>query len=128
MFLRERSGRASDSESIGPGFNPHMLHRVVSLSKTHFLPKVLVKPRKCWLRSDMTEKLLTGMLTTNKQTTLMFWNLQNIVQFLRNEPSPVTLYKLATKANQLCCNFKNLQQGSQRHYLPKGPNHQLNYC
>ena len=30
-----RSGRASDSESRGPGFDPHRSHCVVSLSKTH---------------------------------------------------------------------------------------------
>ena len=30
-----RSGRASDSESKGSGFDPHRRHRVVSLSKTH---------------------------------------------------------------------------------------------
>ena len=29
------SGRASDSKSRGPGFDPHMWHLVVSLSKTH---------------------------------------------------------------------------------------------
>ena len=29
------SGRASDSESRGPGFDPHKGHRVVSLSETH---------------------------------------------------------------------------------------------
>ena len=29
------SGRASDSESRGPGFDPHNGHSVVSLSKTH---------------------------------------------------------------------------------------------
>ena len=55
-----RSGGASDSESRGPGFDPHRRHRVVSLSKTHSLPTVLVKPRKRWLRPNMTEKLLTG--------------------------------------------------------------------
>ena len=39
-------------------------------SKTHLLPTVLVKPRKHWLCPDMTEKLLTAMLSlnTNKQT------------------------------------------------------------
>ena len=49
---------------------PHKRHRVVSLSKAHLLPTVLVKPRKRWLRPDMTEKLLTGTLSlnTNKQT------------------------------------------------------------
>ena len=29
------SGRASNSEPRGPGFDPHKRHRVVSLSKTH---------------------------------------------------------------------------------------------
>ena len=37
----------------------------MSLSKTHKLPTVLVKPRKRWLRPDMTEKLLTGTLSLN---------------------------------------------------------------
>ena len=32
---RWRSGRASDSESRGPGFDPHKRHSVVSLGKTH---------------------------------------------------------------------------------------------
>ena len=32
---RWRSGRALDSESRGPGFDPHKRHRVVPLSKTH---------------------------------------------------------------------------------------------
>ena len=45
---------------------------VVSLSKTLYSPKVLVIPRYGWLRSDMTEKLLTGTLNlnTNKQTNI----------------------------------------------------------
>ena len=42
------------------GFDTY-LRRVVSLSKNTFTPrKVLVIPRKRWLRPDMTEKLLTG--------------------------------------------------------------------
>ena len=41
--------------------------RVVSLSKDTFIPrKVLVIPRKRWLRLDMTEKLFTGTLSHNK--------------------------------------------------------------
>ena len=32
---RWHSGRKSDSESRGPGFDPHKRHRVVSLSKAH---------------------------------------------------------------------------------------------
>ena len=31
----ERRGRASDSESRGPGFDPNKRHLVVSFSKTH---------------------------------------------------------------------------------------------
>ena len=67
---RWRSGRASNCKSRGPGFDPHKHQHVVSLSKTHELPTVLVKPRKSWLHPDMAEKLLTGMLSlnTNKQT------------------------------------------------------------
>ena len=43
------------------GFDPHSGRRVVSLSKIHLPPKkVLIIPRKRWLRPDMTEKLLTG--------------------------------------------------------------------
>ena len=37
------AGRASDSESRCPGLDPHRHHCVVSLSKTHQLPTVLVK-------------------------------------------------------------------------------------
>ena len=46
------------------------LRRVVSFSKTLYSPKVLVRPRKRWLRPHMTGKLLNGTLslTTNKQT------------------------------------------------------------
>ena len=35
MGARWPSGKASDSKSRGPGFDPHKGHRVVSLSKTH---------------------------------------------------------------------------------------------
>ena len=65
---RWRSGRASDSESRGPEFDLHMRHRV-SLSKTHELPTVLVKPRKSSLRPDMTEKIFDSDLKPQcKQT------------------------------------------------------------
>ena len=45
------------------------LRRVVSLSKTLYSLKELVIPRKQWLRPNMTENFLTGMLNlnTNKQ-------------------------------------------------------------
>ena len=48
------SGRASDSGSRVWGFENY-LGRVVSLSKTLYSPKVLVIPRKLWLRPDMTD-------------------------------------------------------------------------
>ena len=54
-------GRGSDSGARVWGFDPHSVRSVVSLSKIHFSSqKVLVIPRKRWLRPDMTEKLLTG--------------------------------------------------------------------
>ena len=46
---------------------PVRSNRVVSLSKAHS-PKVLVIPRKRWLRPNMTEKLFTGMLRINQPT------------------------------------------------------------
>ena len=51
LEARWPSGRAR-----GRGFDPHSGHRVVSLSKIHLPPKkVLVIPRKRWLRPEMTE-------------------------------------------------------------------------
>ena len=52
--------RAPNREALG---SIPRRHRVVTLSKTHQLPTVLVKSRKRWLRPDMTEKLLTGTLS-----------------------------------------------------------------
>ena len=65
------SGRASDSGARGRGFETYLC-RVVSLSKTLYSLKVLVIPRKRWLRPDMTEIFLTGTLNlnTNKQIVL----------------------------------------------------------
>ena len=56
------------------GFETY-LRRVVSLSKTLFFPKALVISRNRWLHSDITEKLLTGMLSLNT-------NRQNITSLL----------------------------------------------
>ena len=52
------------------GFETY-LRLVVSFSKTLYSAKVLVIPRKRWLRPDMTEKLLTG--TLHKQTNQAVW-------------------------------------------------------
>ena len=70
----ERGGLVLESltRTERSGFDTY-LRRVRSLSKDTFPPrKVLVIPRKWWLRPDMTEKLLTGTLSinTNKQTKL----------------------------------------------------------
>ena len=70
---RWHNGRVSDSGARGRGFHTY-LRRVVSLSKNTFnLRKVLVIPRKRWLRPDMTGKLLIGTLSinTNKQKNLL---------------------------------------------------------
>ena len=47
------SARASDSGARSRGSKPY-LRRVVSLSKTLYSLKVLIIPRKWWLRLDMT--------------------------------------------------------------------------
>ena len=57
--------RRTPNREVLHGFDPHRRHRVVSLSKTHYLPSVLVKPRKSWLHPDMTEKLISGTLSLN---------------------------------------------------------------
>ena len=52
------SGRSHDSRRTGRGFEPHLGHCVVSLSKTHLSLLIMVQPRKTC--PDITEKLLTG--------------------------------------------------------------------
>ena len=61
----------SDSASIGLGFEPHSGRRVVSLSKTCPPQKVLVIPRKRWLRPNITEKLFTGTLSIKPNQTFI---------------------------------------------------------
>ena len=61
--LNDRFTYFYDSGSRGRGFEPHSDRRVVSLSKTYLPPKVLVIPRKRWLRPNMTETLFTGTLS-----------------------------------------------------------------
>ena len=60
------SGRAFDSGARGQGFKTYLRH-VVSLSKTLYSHESTGNTRKRWLHPDMTEKLLTGMLSLNKQ-------------------------------------------------------------
>ena len=40
------SGRALDCESRDPGFDPLLQHHIVSLSKAHYLPTVLVNTQE----------------------------------------------------------------------------------
>ena len=55
-IFRDHSGRVLDSRPRDRGFEPHLRHCVVSLSKIH--SSLLVLPRKT--RPDITDKLLTG--------------------------------------------------------------------
>ena len=48
----------SDSGYRDRWFEPHSSCRVLSLSKTYLPPRVLVIPRKQWLRPNMTEKIV----------------------------------------------------------------------
>ena len=62
----------SDSGSRSRGLEPHSGRRVVSLSKTYLPPpppKVLVIPRKRWLRPNMNEKLFTRTLSIKPNQT-----------------------------------------------------------
>ena len=67
----ERGGlvvNASDSGSRGRGIEPHSGQTVLCPCARHiYSPKVLVIPRKWWLRPNMTEKLLTGTFRINHQ-------------------------------------------------------------
>ena len=63
-FIGERDGlvvNASETGFRGRGFKPHSGQN-----------KVLVIPRKRWLRPNMTEKLFTGTLRINQPTNSSF--------------------------------------------------------
>ena len=66
----ERGGlvvNASDSGSRGRGFEPRSGQTVLCpCARRIHSPKVLVMPRKRWLRPNITEKLFTGMLRINQ--------------------------------------------------------------
>ena len=95
----------SDSESRGPGFDPHRRNRVVPLSKK--LPTVLVKPRK--LRPGMTEKLLTGTLSlnTNKQTNQCISNMLAVCVLIRHTTCPCLYNHLQSVKGEI----RNILQG-----------------
>ena len=59
---------ASDSGSRGRGFEPHSGQTVLCPWARHIYSpkKVLVIPKKRWLRPNMTEKLFTGTLRINQ--------------------------------------------------------------
>ena len=60
---------ASDSGSRGRGFEPPSGQTVLCPWARHiYSQKVLVIPRKRWLRPNMTEKLFTGTLEINQPT------------------------------------------------------------
>ena len=98
------SGRASDSGTRGRGFDPHSSRRVVSLNKIHLHKKVLVIPRRRWLRPDMTEKLLTEALSLNpnKQTNLPRSMVSHIVLIVSEHELKNIMCK-----KSIGCNFSN---------------------
>ena len=62
---------ASDSGYSGRGFEPHSSQTVLCPgARQIYSPKVLVIPRKRWLRPNMTERLFTGTLRINHPTNL----------------------------------------------------------
>ena len=61
------SGRVLDSRLKGRGFEPHLRHCVVSLSKNINPSLVLVQPRKT--RPFITERLLMGSKKSNQTNT-----------------------------------------------------------
>ena len=65
-----------------PGFDPRPGRCVVSLSKRHLLPKILVIPRNSWLRLNMTEKLFTRTLNKNQNKNKTAFFLLNCFQGL----------------------------------------------
>ena len=65
------SGRVLDSRLRGRGFEPHLRHCVVSLSKNINPSLILVQPRKT--RPFVTEKLLMGRKESNKPTHLIIF-------------------------------------------------------
>ena len=62
ISLGERGGstveRRTPEHEVGGGGGETYLRRVVSLSKTHSSPKVLVIPGKRWRCPDMTDKIV----------------------------------------------------------------------
>ena len=58
------SGRVLDSRPRSPGFEPHLRHCVVSMSKNINPSLVLVQPRKT--RPYITERLLMGRKESNQ--------------------------------------------------------------
>ena len=73
MLSNKQGGEGSGlvvnaSDTRGRRFEPHWGQTVLCLCARHiYSPNVLVIPRKRWLRSNITEKLLTGTLRI-KQT------------------------------------------------------------
>ena len=60
---------ASDCGSRGRGFEPHSGQTALCPLARHInTPKLVVIPRKRWLRPNMTEKSFTGTLRINQPT------------------------------------------------------------
>ena len=79
------SGRVLDSRPKGCGFEPHLRHCLVSLSKNINPSLVLVQPRKT--RPFITERLLMGRKESNYYfVSFNQWKVMKTIQSLYNTP------------------------------------------
>ena len=81
---------ASDSGSRGRRFEPNSGQTVLCPYARHiYSQKVLVIPRKRWLRPNMTEKLFTGTLRFNQPTNQHYFLLSSFFLFSVFEPMTI---------------------------------------
>ena len=82
------SGRVLDSRPSGRGFEPHRRHCVVFLSKMINPSSVLVQPRNPlpYITERRTERLLMGLIESNKQTNKQI-NKQTNKQMFQKSPA-----------------------------------------
>ena len=64
---------------------------VVSLIKTYLHPKVLVIPRKRWLRANMTDKMFTGTLSIKQPYPILPFTIPYPIPPLPTTPHPTQL-------------------------------------
>ena len=92
---------ASDSGSRGRGFEPHSGQTVLCPWARHiYSPKVLVIPRKRWLRPNMTEKLFTRTLRINEPTNQPTVEVKSLARIVDRPDKTSTGYRGRKARNQ----------------------------